>query len=142
MCFTINISSHFPVPSIQTSALSMPFGSVRCNYTFHSPSPSEWCTKSNTDHELFKEWFVRQVFLEHVDVLEDGLDDGVHVPLPVVCQLHRHQHQAEPDNMIWNCFWKSLGGEKPVHESESEYKMKVKVLIQKPGHKSESETWP
>ena len=72
--------------------------------------------------------------------------------------------------MIWNCFWKSFGGEetlamkkkiqvlvetKPGHESESEKKVKVlvqkpvnesensvKVFVQKPGHKNESETWP
>ena len=51
----------------------------------------------NTNHKLFKERFIWELLLEHVDVLEDGLDDGVDVPLTVVGQLHRHQHQAEPD---------------------------------------------
>ena len=52
--------------------------------------------KKNTNHKLFKERFIWKLLLEHVDVLEDSLDDGVHVPFPVVGQLHRDQHQAEP----------------------------------------------
>ena len=52
---------------------------------------------TDTNHKLIEEGLVWEVLLEHVDVLEDGLDDGVDVPLTVVGQLHRHQHQAEPD---------------------------------------------
>ena len=64
----------------------------------------------NTNHKLFKERFIWELLLEHVDVLEDSLDDGVHVPFPVVGQLHRDQHQAEPGMEScghWTFSWSS-----------------------------------
>ena len=63
-----------------------------------SPS-SSGAPQSSTDHKLFKERLVGEVLPKHVDVLEDGLDDCVDVPLPVVRQLHRYQHQTEPDTI-------------------------------------------
>ena len=55
---------------------------------------------TDTNHKLIEEGLVGKVLLEHADVLEDGLDDGVDVPLTVVGQLHRHQHQAEPEEKM------------------------------------------
>lgn len=80
---------------------------------------SKLSTTSNTDHELFKKRLVGQVFLEHVDVLEDSLDDGVHVPLPVVRQLHRHQHQAEPGHDLELFLEKFWWRRDPGHEKEN-----------------------
>ena len=44
--------------------------------------------------ELLEIFLARQTFAEHVDVLEDVLDDRVHVPLPVVRHLDADQHEA------------------------------------------------
>ena len=66
-----------------------------CKYRDNQQSQSHSIT--DTNHKLIEEGLVGEVLLEHADVLEDGLDDGVDVPLTVVGQLHRHQHQAEPD---------------------------------------------
>ena len=78
-----------------------------------SPS-SSGAPQSSTDHKLFKERLVGEVLPKHVDVLEDGLDDCVDVPLPVVRQLHRYQHQAEPDTICNGC--QSVKVQRPGHE--------------------------
>ena len=46
--------------------------------------------------ELLEVLLAREALAEHVDVLEDVLDDRVHVPLPVVRHLDADQHEAEP----------------------------------------------
>lgn len=39
--------------------------------------------------------FAGQFVSEHIDVLENRLDDGVDMPLAVVCQLDSEDHEAE-----------------------------------------------
>ena len=66
-------------------------------FAYQDNQQSQSHSITDTNHKLIEEGLVGEVLLEHADVLEDGLDDGVDVPLTVVGQLHRHQHQAEPD---------------------------------------------
>ena len=80
-------------PLLRQSLLNQTFTKfLFCHHMIITSPSSSGAPQSSTDHKLFKEWLVGEVLLEHVDVLEDSLDDRVHVPLPVVRQLHRHQH--------------------------------------------------
>lgn len=46
--------------------------------------------------ELLEVLLARETLAEHIDVLEDVLDDRVHVPLPVVRHLDADKHEAKP----------------------------------------------
>ena len=89
-----------------TTTITSPFSRSSVSHHHHH--------QSSTDHKLFKERLVGEVLPKHVDVLEDGLDDCVDVPLPVVRQLHRYQHQAEPDTICNGC--QSVKVQRPGHE--------------------------